>query len=115
MSSPRWPQIKKIVDAALDRDPSERARFLDQACPDPEIRKEVDSLLSHEAEGFLEEPLPVMSAKFDASEELSPTRAIPAELTGTILSHYEIQKKLGRGGMGRSSSPETKPSTVAWR
>ena len=97
MSSPRWQQIKKIVDAALDRDPSERARFLDQACQDPEIRKEVDSLLTHEAEGFLEEP---PSAKFDAPEELSHTRASSAELTGKILSHYEIQGKLGSGGMG---------------
>ena len=70
MSSPRWQQIKKIVDAALDRDPSERAHFLDQACPDPEIRKEVDSLLSHEAEGFLEESPPLMSEKFDAPEEV---------------------------------------------
>ncbi len=97
MSSPRWQQIKKIVDAALDRDPSERARFLDQVCQDPEIRKEVDSLLTHEAEGFLEEP---PSAKFDAPEELSHTRASSAELTGKILSHYEIQGKLGSGGMG---------------
>ena len=45
MSSPRWQEIKKIVDAALDRDSSERARFLDEACPDPEIRKEVDAAM----------------------------------------------------------------------
>jgi serine/threonine protein kinase/tetratricopeptide (TPR) repeat protein len=99
VSSARWRQIKEIVDAALDQDPSDRARFLDRACPDQEIRKEVDSLLVHEAEGFLEEPPPAVSAKRDTSEATT-RRARSEELVGSVLSHYVVQKKLGHGGMG---------------
>jgi hypothetical protein len=28
----QWPKIKEIVGAALEREPSERIAFLDQAC-----------------------------------------------------------------------------------
>lgn len=88
MSSPRWRQIKKLVDAALDRDPSERARFLDEFCPDPEIRKEVESLLAHEQRDFLER------AAWHGKETPG------ADLVGETLSHYEIVGRIGRGGMG---------------
>jgi hypothetical protein len=42
----RWQQIPEILHAALQRSPSERAAFLDQAChKDPSVRLEVESLL----------------------------------------------------------------------
>ena len=97
MSSPRWERTKEIVAAALELELSQRDRFLDEACPDPDIRKEVESLLASEKEGFLEKPA---SSKFeDPAEPTQTSRSV--DLTGMTLSHYEIQKKLGEGGMGQ--------------
>ena len=47
MATPeQWPKIKEIVGAALEREPSERSAFLDQACSqDRELRAEVESCL----------------------------------------------------------------------
>jgi eukaryotic-like serine/threonine-protein kinase len=47
----QWPKIKRIVGAALERDPTERGAFLDQACPqNAELRAEVESLLAAHAD-----------------------------------------------------------------
>ena len=94
MTSPRWRQIKVIVDRALDEDPSERARFLDKFCPDPELREEVDSLLTFDEESFLDEP--ALGERGLPAEAVASLR--PA--VGQTLSRFEILQKLGHGGMG---------------
>ncbi len=55
MKPERWQQIDQVLEAALERDSSERAAFLDQACAgDSELRQEVESLLAHDsAESFV--------------------------------------------------------------
>ncbi len=52
MEKPKqWEKIKEIVGAALEREPSQRAAFLDDVCPSGgAMRAEVDSLLSAHAE-----------------------------------------------------------------
>ena len=55
----RWATVKHIHQCALDRDPSERAAFVDESCGgDETLRREVQSLLRYatEAESFLERP-----------------------------------------------------------
>ena len=60
MATPeRWPKIKEIVGAAIEREPAERCAFLDQACSqDHDLRAEVESLLAAyaEADGPSENP-----------------------------------------------------------
>ncbi len=56
MDPERWRRIEEICDAALDRDPSDRAAFVAAACGgDEALRREVERLLAHApmAEGFL--------------------------------------------------------------
>ena len=49
MTPKRWPEVKALFDAAVDREPAARAAFLDQACrDDPEMRLEVESLLARD-------------------------------------------------------------------
>src|SRR5262249_3997002 len=46
MKPDRWQQIDKLFEADLEREPRERAAFLDQACgDDQQLRREVEKLL----------------------------------------------------------------------
>ena len=87
MTPETWARIKELFDAALEREPVVRTAFLDGACTDPELRREVDSLLAAHAasEGFLETPV---------------LAAAPDLARGTRLGPYEIVDAIGAGGMG---------------
>ena len=92
----RWATVKHIHQCALDRDPSERAAFVDESCGgDETLRREVQSLLRYatEAESFLERP----------AIDVAPTGpSAPCETTlvGRTVSHYQVLSLLGAGGMG---------------
>src|SRR5215470_17165244 len=78
MDADRWKQVEELYHAALEREGSGRAAFLEQACSgDEALRRRVESLLAHheQASGsFLEEPALEMAAK-----ALAEDRALPNE------------------------------------
>src|SRR2546428_4982039 len=83
----RWQEVKKVLAAALEREPGERGAYLDQACTEPLLRREVESLIAAHEQGessFMEQP---------AIEHGALKR-------GTRLGVYEILAPLGAGGMG---------------
>jgi serine/threonine protein kinase len=88
MDPARWRRVEEIYQAAAERKPEERAAFLAVACAgEEELRHEVESLLAQpSADGMLDRP---------AWEPQAPQLA-----TGQQVSHYQIQEKLGEGGMG---------------
>jgi hypothetical protein len=49
MNSDRWEQVKELLHEAMQLIPEERARFLDEACSDAQLRAEVESLLVADA------------------------------------------------------------------
>jgi serine/threonine-protein kinase len=92
----RWTTVKRIHQSALDKDPSERAAFVDEVCGgDETLRSEVQSLLTYasEAESFLERPAVGIAPT-------PPGESHEATLVGRTISHYQVLSLLGAGGMG---------------
>src|SRR5947208_5072599 len=57
MTPELWERVKTVFDAARERPPGERARFLDAACgADAALRVEVESLLAADTETLLDPP-----------------------------------------------------------
>jgi serine/threonine protein kinase len=84
--------VERLCQEALDREPAERAAFLDQACASsPTLRREVEALLAQAtaAEDFIEKPAIDLAA-----------HRLRAVSVGTRLGGYRVTAKLGAGGMG---------------
>jgi serine/threonine protein kinase len=96
MKSERWRQIDRVLEAALERNASQRAVFLEEACAgDDALRREVEALLqAHEQAGsFIESPAFQVSGKATAGDST-------LSLVGRSLGAYQILSLLGLGGMG---------------
>ena len=114
LSTDRWRRIEELFEAALDRDPDERAAFLDGACGDPELRREVAALLAADskAERFLDAPAHGAELVKDlaattsfpgeiAGQNEEPTPARGALAPGTLLAgRFRIRRFIDAGGMG---------------
>jgi serine/threonine protein kinase len=91
--SDRWKDVEAILRAALTRAPHERTAFVADACADdPELRREVESLLACDTatDQFLSTPAVALMA---VAEE-------PAAFIGQQFGPYTILEVLGAGGMG---------------
>jgi eukaryotic-like serine/threonine-protein kinase len=96
MTPERYQRIGELFDEVLERAPTERAAFLEQACgADAVLRAEVEKLLAHhvESEEFLSRPaLQVAATLLAQNQAHSPA--------GKQLGHYQLLALLGAGGMG---------------
>jgi eukaryotic-like serine/threonine-protein kinase len=89
LSAERWAQVRELLEAALDREQSERAEFLREACgPDEQLRAEIESLLGglERSPSFLEEPV------FQVSSDAEDT------LVGTAVGPWRLLRRIGDGG-----------------
>ena len=96
MTPERWRQVEEVLQAALEREPAERAALLDRECAgDPSLRGEVESLLAsaQPAENFLK-----ATVLADAAPLLDESES--GSLIGRSVGHYSIEKQIGSGGMG---------------
>jgi serine/threonine-protein kinase len=97
-----FPQLDSLLDAALDRPPAERARFLAEACGnDLVLRKRLDRLLRL-AEGGEDVLPPSGGLRGPVWDEFAREigEAQPELNVGQRLGRYELRGLLGVGGMG---------------
>jgi serine/threonine protein kinase len=93
-------QVEELFDAALDLPPEERAIFLERACANDALRREVEDLLEVEREqslGLLPSgDLAMPSGVADLHPSLKGLPLVP----GMQIGRYELLRSLGQGGMG---------------
>lgn len=100
MKPERWQQLDELFHSALERNPKERADFLDEACADHDsLRNQVEALIAadEKARSFIESPAIEVEARGVASDQ---EKADTAMTSGETISHYRIISPLGSGGMG---------------
>jgi serine/threonine protein kinase len=92
----KWQQVKEIFYAALRLPAEERQQFLNDACQDENLRREVESLLSSSdaAGSFMQNPAVAAVAHIVVAERSKKLRK------DQIIGHYKILKELGAGGQG---------------
>ena len=107
MIDERWPRVKALFQAAVERPAEERDAFLAAATgDDAALRREVESLLASDTSdaGFLDR-LPVASASVLADPRFAltttdPTLSHAVLAAGVRVGPYEIVAPLGAGAMG---------------
>jgi len=97
MSPERFRLIEELFHAAREGTPGEQAALL--ARTDPELRREVESLLLQAGnEEFLEQPAIQNAPDVPAQDAMEHTTELAG---GACLGPYRIESKLGAGGMGQ--------------
>lgn len=86
-SPERWRFLEELYRAAVERPPDQRAAFLEEACPDESLRREVESLLRFEHAD-------------DSLMQHSPWTQSSGVKPGMRLGPFEVESRLGAGGMG---------------
>ena len=88
-----WARVQDIFLEAADLRPPDRAAFLDTACAgDPDLRREVESLLQEDPTG---------ETTIDVAIQTEAARLLKDPvLAGAVLGSYRLMSEIGRGGMG---------------
>ena len=101
MTPGRFDDLRELFVVARSLDPSERAAFLDEKCRlDPDLRRDVESLLSHD--GNIPRLLNATTAEIGL-HALAMALEIPPEselASGARIGRFLVVKKIGSGGYG---------------
>lgn len=117
MSADQWQQAKEALAEAMDLTGEQRAAFLAKLQADlPELHDEVVSLLASQEEadqqGFLdgaddthdqyrtETYDPNRTREYITTDDLGPVAKPKGEKSDLVGDDYELEKKIGQGGMG---------------
>lgn len=96
MNGGNWKKLKDLLGDVLAIEPEAREAYLANAELTPEMRAEIDSLLSYEAEA--EDGLNIPAIQF--SKDFLTDEADQDPLLGMTIGPYKIIRELGQGGMG---------------
>jgi hypothetical protein len=99
MTPERFRQLEKLFESALEREPSQRVAFLQEACGgDASLQKQVEALVaSHEQEpSFLESPTLKVTALLTEEDEVDL-------IVGQRIGPYQLLREIGHGGIHMTS------------
>jgi len=95
MTPERWQRVRPLLESALELDSSQRPAYLDAACADLSLRREVESLLASHEQAGTDVLNPASLPTLNPDEE---TRfRLPS---GKRIGAYEILEEIAVGGMG---------------
>ena len=93
MTRERWEAAVALFEAALERPPADRQRFLDEAtASDPGLREQVAAMLRANSAAH-----PVLDAT--SGRVSAAVGAAPPAIEGRQIGPYEVHQQIGRGGM----------------
>ena len=92
----QWAEVKRLFEFVVELRPEDRADYLHRACADPDLRREVASLLDYSGEGLPSADAAIASAAAAWAQETDPDE----RLIGTRLGPYKVEAIAGHGGMG---------------
>jgi len=92
MTSEEYQKLKSVFQSVLEIEPHKRADFLDKSCgDDTNLRQAVEKLLKKQEDGTVSDSA-IRNVDYSASDK--------SFAEGEKIGRYEIQKRLGKGGMG---------------
>ena len=91
MAQRRWDRIQELFEQARALSENDRGRLLDERCADdPDLRREVESLLEYVSSEFLPDRKPIRQLISDDTD----FEAVDS------IGEYKVLELLGQGGMG---------------
>lgn len=87
-------QLDKLFARATELPPDQRAAFLESACPDDELKAEIESLLEYDVEEPSSLDLPAVRLDLASEPAFGPLKV------GDQVGPYRVDGFLGEGGFG---------------
>jgi Tol biopolymer transport system component len=96
LNAERWAEVERLFQCASDLPPEKRVGFLQRECSDPDLQREVASLLEHSGLGLSAAKASIASAAAEMVRDTDPDE----RLIGLRLGPYKVEAIAGHGGMG---------------